>query len=75
MGSFSIWHWLIVLLVVVLLFGTKKLRNVGSDMGSAVKSFRKGMADDDDESAKIEDAGKAGSDSKVDRDRENQSRS
>lgn len=75
MGSFSIWHWLIVLLVVVLLFGTKKLRNVGSDMGSAVKSFRKGMADDDDESAKIEDGAKAGSDSKVDRDREKQPRS
>ena len=44
-------------------------------MGSAVKSFRKGMADDDDESAKIEDAGKSGSDSKVDRDREKQPRS
>ena len=43
MGSFSIWHWLIVLLVVVLLFGTKKLRNVGGDLGSAIKSFRKGL--------------------------------
>ena len=47
MGSFSIWHWLIVLLVVVLLFGTKKLRNVGSDLGSAIKSFRKGLQEDD----------------------------
>ena len=47
MGSFSIWHWLIVLLVVVLLFGTKKLRNVGSDLGSAIKSFRKGLAEDE----------------------------
>ena len=47
MGSFSIWHWLIVLLVVVLLFGTKKLRNVGSDLGSAIKSFRKGLQYDD----------------------------
>jgi len=43
MGSFSIWHWLIVLVVVVLLFGTKKLRNVGGDLGSAIKSFRKGL--------------------------------
>ena len=47
MGSFSIWHWLIVLLVVVLLFGTKKLRNVGGDLGSAIKSFRKGLQEDD----------------------------
>lgn len=48
MGSFSIWHWLIVLLVVVLLFGTKKLRNVGGDLGGAIKSFRKGLADGDE---------------------------
>jgi sec-independent protein translocase protein TatA len=47
MGSFSIWHWLIVLLVVVLLFGTKKLRNVGGDLGSAIKSFRKGLQEED----------------------------
>lgn len=43
MGSFSIWHWLIVLLVVVLIFGTKKLRNIGEDLGGAVKGFKKGM--------------------------------
>lgn len=43
MGSFSIWHWLIVLLVVVLVFGTKKLRNIGGDLGSAVKGFKDGM--------------------------------
>ncbi|HEX8873457.1 MAG TPA: Sec-independent protein translocase subunit TatA [Nitrosospira sp.] len=43
MGSFSIWHWLIVLLVVVLVFGTKKLRNLGSDLGGAVKGFKEGM--------------------------------
>jgi len=41
MGSFSIWHWLIVLLVVVLIFGTKKLRNIGQDLGGAVKGFKK----------------------------------
>ncbi|MBA3023931.1 MAG: Sec-independent protein translocase subunit TatA [Gammaproteobacteria bacterium] len=45
MGSFSIWHWLIVLLVVVLIFGTKKLRNMGSDLGGAVKGFKEGMKD------------------------------
>ncbi|MBC7945095.1 MAG: Sec-independent protein translocase subunit TatA [Burkholderiales bacterium] len=43
MGSFSIWHWLIVLLVVLLIFGTKKLRNMGSDLGGAVKGFKEGM--------------------------------
>ncbi len=43
MGGFSIWHWLIVLLVVVVIFGTKKLRNVGADLGSAVKGFKDGM--------------------------------
>jgi sec-independent protein translocase protein TatA len=43
MGSFSIWHWLIVLVVIVLIFGTKKLRNVGSDLGGAVKDFKQGM--------------------------------
>ena len=45
MGSFSIWHWLIVLVVVVLIFGTKKLKNVGSDLGSAVKGFKDGIKD------------------------------
>ncbi|MBN8509932.1 MAG: Sec-independent protein translocase subunit TatA [Burkholderiales bacterium] len=43
MGTFSIWHWLIVLLVVVLIFGTKKLKNIGSDLGGAVKGFKDGM--------------------------------
>ena len=43
MGSFSIWHWLIVLVVVVLVFGTKKLANVGSDLGKAVKGFKDGV--------------------------------
>ena len=45
MGSLSIWHWLIVLLVVVMIFGTKKLRNIGSDLGGAVKGFKDGMKD------------------------------
>jgi len=45
MGSFSIWHWLIVLLIVVVVFGTKKLKNIGSDLGGAVKGFKDGMKD------------------------------
>ena len=45
MGSFSVWHWLIVLLIVVMVFGTKKLRNMGSDLGGAVKGFKDGMKD------------------------------
>lgn len=43
MGSFSIWHWLIVLVIVLLIFGTKKLRNIGEDLGGAVKGFKQGM--------------------------------
>ena len=50
MGSLSIWHWLIVLVVVVLIFGTKKLRNMGTDLGSAVKGFKDGMKSEDDKS-------------------------
>jgi sec-independent protein translocase protein TatA len=50
MGSFSLWHWLIVLLIVVLIFGTKKLRNIGSDVGGAVNEFKKAMND-----GKVED--------------------
>ena len=45
MGSFSIWHWLVVLLIVVLVFGTKKLKNIGSDLGGAVKGFKDGVRD------------------------------
>ena len=45
MGSFSIWHWLIVLLIVVMVFGTKKLKNMGADLGGAVKGFKDGMKD------------------------------
>jgi len=48
MGGLSIWHWLIVLVVVVLIFGTKKLRNVGQDLGGAVKGFKEGMKTDAD---------------------------
>jgi len=43
MGSFSIWHWLVVLIIIMLVFGTKKLRNLGSDLGGAVKGFKEGV--------------------------------
>lgn len=46
MGSFSLWHWLVVLVIVVLVFGTKRLGSVGKDVGEAVRGFRKGMRDD-----------------------------
>ncbi|MEO7558944.1 MAG: Sec-independent protein translocase subunit TatA [Nitrosospira sp.] len=49
MGSFSIWHWLVVLIIVVLVFGTRKLRNLGSDLGGAVKGFKEGMKSADGE--------------------------
>ncbi len=59
MGSFSIWHWLIVLVVVLLIFGTKKLRNIGQDLGGAVKGFKDGMKTEEDNtsnSSKLEGA-------------------
>jgi sec-independent protein translocase protein TatA len=54
MGSFSIWHWLIVLVIVLLIFGTKKLRNMGSDLGGAVKGFKDGMKGEGEEPKKPE---------------------
>jgi sec-independent protein translocase protein TatA len=53
MGSLSIWHWLIVLLVIVLIFGTKNLRSIGSDLGGAVKGFKDAMRPDDDVTRQI----------------------
>lgn len=47
MGEFSIWHWLIVLLIVIMIFGTKKLKNMGSDLGEAVRGFKQGMKEAD----------------------------
>ena len=49
MGSFSIWHWVIVLVIVLLIFGTKKLRNIGTDLGGAVKGFKDGMKGGEDD--------------------------
>jgi len=51
MGSFSIWHWLVVLVIVMLIFGTKKLRNMGSDLGGAVRGFKDGMREGGDKAA------------------------
>ncbi len=59
MGSFSIWHWLIVLAIVVMVFGTKKLRNLGSDLGGAVKGFKDGMKDGGSSAQAADDASKA----------------
>lgn len=56
MGGFSLWHWLIVLVIVILVFGTKRLGNVGKDLGEAVKGFKKGMGDEDKPAAKLPDA-------------------
>lgn len=59
MGSFSIWHWVIVLVIVMLVFGTKKLRNMGSDLGGAVKGFKQGMkeggSDEEQNTTKLAD--------------------
>jgi sec-independent protein translocase protein TatA len=61
MGSFSIWHWLIVLVIVVLVFGTKKLKNLGTDLGGAVKGFKDGMKQGSaDDAAAAAPAAKAG---------------
>ena len=51
MGSLSIWHWLIVLVIVMLIFGTKKLRNIGADLGGAVRGFKDGMRDGGEKAA------------------------
>ena len=56
MGSFSIWHWLVVLGIVILVFGTKKLRGAGGDLGSAVKNFKDAMREGEAEAAKKPEA-------------------
>ncbi len=57
MGSFSIWHWLIVLAIVLVVFGTKKLRNIGSDLGGAVKGFKEGIKEDAPKLGEADDKG------------------
>ncbi len=61
MGSFSIWHWLIVLVIVLLIFGTKKLRNIGEDLGGAVRGFKDGMKGADEQQTPPKPAGEIGS--------------
>ncbi len=56
MGFGSVWHWLVVLAVVVVIFGTKKLRNIGGDLGGAIKNFKESMKGEDEASKKAEDA-------------------
>ncbi|MFK8048557.1 MAG: twin-arginine translocase TatA/TatE family subunit [Halioglobus sp.] len=63
LGGISIWQLLIILAIVIMLFGTKRLRNIGGDLGSAVKGFRKSMQDDDDPDSKPKDANDEGSES------------
>jgi len=58
MGSFSVWHWLIVLVIVMLVFGTKKLGNIGSDLGKAVKGFKDGVKGEEEKSAPAQVADK-----------------
>ena len=60
MGSFSIWHWLIVLVIVVLVFGTKKLRNIGADLGGAVRGFKDGVKTSGNEDASAAPAQQVG---------------
>ncbi|MBV7539950.1 Sec-independent protein translocase subunit TatA [Acidovorax sp. sic0104] len=67
MGSFSIWHWLIVLLIVVMVFGTKKLKNMGSDLGGAVKGFKDGMKDGSADAASTPPAGQVANNAATDK--------
>jgi sec-independent protein translocase protein TatA len=56
MGFDSIWHWLILLVVVLLIFGTKKIRNLGPDLGAAIRDFKKGLSGDDEAKQKEEES-------------------
>lgn len=59
MGTFSIWHWLVVLVIVVLVFGTKRLKNVGRDVGEAVKGFKQGLSTEDEQRRELTDERRA----------------
>lgn len=62
MGSLSVWHWLIVLAIVVLVFGTGKLKNMGKDLGGAIKGFKEGMKEGDDDQVRCEEGNRSGQD-------------
>ena len=73
MGSWSIWHWLVVLVIVVLVFGTKRLTSGAKDVGNAVREFKKGMRDDDKPAAQLSDESRErepSRDTQAERDRE-----
>lgn len=73
MGTFSIWHWLVVLVIVLLVFGTKRLTSGAKDLGSAVKEFKKGMRDEDKPAAQLGDESRppeTSRDSQAERDRD-----
>ena len=74
MGSISIWHWLIVLVIVVLVFGTKRLTSGAKDVGNAVKEFKKGMRDEDEKPAQLNDESKRESSSESQRNDDNVAR-
>jgi sec-independent protein translocase protein TatA len=70
MGGLSIWHWIIVLVVVLLVFGTKRLRNAGQDLGEAVKGFKKGMKDEDKPNGQLGDEGTRSKDASESKERD-----
>lgn len=69
-GGMSLWHWLIVLVIVVLVFGTKRLKNVGQDLGEAVKGFKKGVHDDEKPAGQLPDGSRDEAGSKASRNEE-----
>ncbi len=73
MGSFSIWHWIIVLVIVLVVFGTKRLTSGAKDVGNAVKEFKKGMRDDE-KTAQLSDQTKPESSSESQRNDDNVAR-
>ena len=77
MGGFSLWHWLIVLVIVVLVFGTKRLGNDGKDLGEAVKGFKKGMQEGEDKdkpAPRLPDANRTDEAAQRERERDDQQR-
>ena len=74
MGSWSIWHWLVVRVIVVLVFGTKRLTSGAKDVGNAVKEFKKGMREDDEKPAQLNDQSKRESSSESQRNDDNVAR-
>ena len=58
MGTWSIWHWLVVLAIVVVIFGTKKLRTLGADLGASIKNFKGAMREGEPDASKPDEIGK-----------------